>query len=96
VRLLVYPVWQWIRPGALLRTWRASERPETVRTEGFLDRKVAAIRHFSSQLAPPTERAAAPTDEGLTERFVAQFCRRREILFPVKDTVPVPNAGRPT
>jgi LmbE family N-acetylglucosaminyl deacetylase len=93
-RLLVYPIWQWLRPGPLLRTWRVSGRPETVRTEGFLDRKVAAIRQFSSQLAPPTERSAVPTDEGLTERFVAQFCRHREILFPVKATTPVPSSGR--
>jgi LmbE family N-acetylglucosaminyl deacetylase len=93
-RLLVYPIWQWLRPGSLLRTWRASGRPETIRTDGFLDRKVAAIHQFSSQLAPPTERAAVPTDEGLTERFVAQFCRHQEILFPVKVSARIPSPGR--
>jgi LmbE family N-acetylglucosaminyl deacetylase len=94
VRLLVYPIWQFLRPGPLFRTWRASERPETVRTEGFIDRKAAAIRQFSSQLAPPTERSAAPTEEGLTERFLAQFCRDREILFPVKEAAAVLSRGR--
>lgn len=93
-RLLVYPIWQWLRPGSLVRTWRASGRPETVRTDGFLDRKVAAIHQFSSQLAPPTERAAVPTDQGLTEHFVAQFCQQREILFPVNVTASVPSPGR--
>jgi LmbE family N-acetylglucosaminyl deacetylase len=93
-RLLVYPIWQLLRPGSLLRTWRASGRPETVRTEGFLDRKVAAIHEFSSQLAPPTERAAVPTDKGLTESFVAQFCQPREILFPVQVPAPIRSQGR--
>jgi LmbE family N-acetylglucosaminyl deacetylase len=92
-RLLVYPVWQWLRPGALLRTWRASGRPETVLTEGFLDRKVTAIRQFSSQLAPPMERAAMPSDAGLTGSFVAQFCQPREILFPVRLTASIPSQG---
>ena len=90
VRLLTYPVHQWRRPGALLRTAKGSGRPETVRTGPFLDRKRRAIATFHSQLA-----AAGAGDDfgpaagGLTPDFLASFTGSREIFFPVIGRLPI-------
>ncbi len=83
-RLLAYPVHQWRRPGALLRTARGSGRPETVLTQAFVERKRQALAAFRSQLAgtgAPGERD--PAAGGLTSDFLASFTGAREIFFPV-------------
>jgi LmbE family N-acetylglucosaminyl deacetylase len=85
VRLLAYPVHQWHRPGALLRTARRCGRPETVRTQGFLEAKRRAIGAFRSQLAP-TDGTGDPA-AGLTPRFLTSFTGAREIFFPVETGV---------
>ncbi len=83
VRLLAYPIWQWTRPRTWTRTLAAASPAETVRTDGYLDRKRRAIAVFHSQMS-----AAAGGDqhEGLTPGFLAHFAGEREIFFPV----PVP------
>ena len=84
VRLLAYPVHQWRRPGALLRTAKGSGRPETVRTRPFLDRKRRAIATFHSQLAAAgAEDDLDPVAGGLTPDFLASFTGSREVFFPV-------------
>jgi LmbE family N-acetylglucosaminyl deacetylase len=85
VRLLAYPIHQWNRPGALLRTARGCGRPETVRTQGFLEAKRRAIAAFPSQLAP-TDGSGDPS-AGLTPRFLTSFTGAREIFFPVETGV---------
>jgi LmbE family N-acetylglucosaminyl deacetylase len=79
-RLLVYPVWQWLRPGAWIRTLRSSGRPEAVRTEGFLSRKRAAIGVYRSQVAPLS---SDRWDEGLPSMFLRHFFGANEIFLPV-------------
>jgi len=80
IRLLAYPVWQWIRPGAWLRTLRSSGRPEAVRTEGLLSRKRQAIDVYGSQLAA---KGSDRWDEGLPSGFVRHFFGAVEIFLPV-------------
>jgi LmbE family N-acetylglucosaminyl deacetylase len=83
-RLLAYPVHQWHRPGSLLRTARGSGRPETVRTNAFLDRKRRAIAAFRSQLAVLDDHEdSGPAADGLTPSFLANFTGAREIFFPI-------------
>jgi LmbE family N-acetylglucosaminyl deacetylase len=83
VRLLAYPIHQWRRPGALLRTARGSGRPQTVRTRPFLDRKRQALTAFRSQLATTDPEEAEHVDTGLTPSFLANFTGARELFFPV-------------
>jgi LmbE family N-acetylglucosaminyl deacetylase len=80
VRLLAYPIWQWDRPGAWMRTVRASRRPEYVSTRGVVDRKRQAIAAYASQLAAA---GATGPDAGLGPAFIEQFLGAREIFFPV-------------
>jgi LmbE family N-acetylglucosaminyl deacetylase len=83
-RLLSYPVHQWRRPGALLRTTKGSGRPETVRTQGFVERKREALAAFRSQLAGTGAAGDRdPAAGGLTPDFLASFTGAREIFFPV-------------
>jgi LmbE family N-acetylglucosaminyl deacetylase len=77
-RLLVYPVWQFDRPARLLRQLRRSGRPELVSTQGYLDRKRAAVAAYPSQLA-----ARNHDTEGLTPRFLEHFVGPWEMFFPV-------------
>jgi LmbE family N-acetylglucosaminyl deacetylase len=76
VRLLTYPVWQWERPPRLARTLWRSGRPELVRTDGYLSRKLDAIAAYGSQLAAP----GGP--EGLEPAFLRHFEGPYEIFFP--------------
>jgi LmbE family N-acetylglucosaminyl deacetylase len=86
-RLLTYPIHQWRRPGALLRTARGSERPETVRTRGLLERKRRAIDAFQSQMPPSGAAGEVDPEAGLTPSFLASFTGAREIFFPVNSGV---------
>ncbi len=85
VRLLIYPVWQWVRPGAWLRTVKASQhRPQTVRTEGFLERKAAAVESYQSQLRAPVDARGENTSEpAVSPAFLTNFLGPTEIFFPV-------------
>lgn len=85
VRLLAYPIHQWRRPGALLRTVKGSGRAEAVHTRTFLDRKRAAINTFHSQLAATTDTGddADHVNAGLTASFLANFTGARELFFPI-------------
>jgi len=79
-RLLAYPIWQWTRPRSWTRTLAAASPAETVRTDGYLERKTSAMAVFHSQMS-----AAAGGDqkEGLTPGFLSHFAGAREMFFPV-------------
>ncbi len=80
LRLLSYPVWQWERPRSWLRTLSASSSPELVRTDGYLERKRAALDVYQSQMAT----GAGPTrTEGLEPWFLRRFLGPNEMFFPV-------------
>jgi LmbE family N-acetylglucosaminyl deacetylase len=79
-RLLAYPIWQWTRPRSWKRTLAASSAPESVRTDGYLDRKQTAIAVFHSQMSAA---AGGEQQEGLTPGFLDHFVGPREIFFPV-------------
>jgi len=79
-RLLAYPIWQWTRPRSWTRTEAAASPAETVRTDGYLERKRRAIAVFHSQMSAA---AGGDQQEGLTPRFLAHFAGEREIFFPV-------------
>jgi LmbE family N-acetylglucosaminyl deacetylase len=81
-RLLVYPVWQWDHPRAWVRTWRASSRPELVRTSGYLDRKRAAVASYRSQLSSDAG-GELTGGYGLGPRFLSRFLGAHEMFFPV-------------
>lgn len=81
-RLLTYPIWQWDRPGHLIRTARDAGRPESVDTDGVLARKARAVAVYASQLAAPE---ATGQDDGLTPAFIGQFLRTKELFFPVSN-----------
>jgi LmbE family N-acetylglucosaminyl deacetylase len=91
VRLLAYPVWQWQRPGAWIRTLRSSGRPQTVSTTGFLSRKRLAIDVYRSQLADPV---SGQWDEGLPSSFLRHFFGTVEIFLPVASRRPPPATPR--
>jgi LmbE family N-acetylglucosaminyl deacetylase len=79
-RLLAYPIWQWTRPRSWTRTLAVASPAETIRTDGYLERKATAIAVFHSQMS-----AAAGGDqkEGLTPGFIRHFLGPREMFFPV-------------
>jgi LmbE family N-acetylglucosaminyl deacetylase len=79
-RLLIFPIWQWTRPRSWTRTRAAASVAETVSTDGYLDRKAAAMAVFHSQMS-----AAAGGDqiEGLTPGFLSHFLGPHEMFFPV-------------
>lgn len=77
-RLLAYPIWQFDRPPRLVRQVRRSGRPELVSTQGYLERKRAAVAAYPSQLAAHND-----DTEGLTPRFLKHFVGPWEMFFPV-------------
>lgn len=79
-RLLAYPIWQWTRPRSWKRTVAAASTPESVRTDGYLERKQTAIAVFHSQMSAA---AGGEQQEGLTPGFLDHFVGPREIFFPV-------------
>ncbi len=79
-RLLAYPIWQWTRPRSWTRTLAAASPAETVRTDGYLERKRRAIAVFHSQMSAA---AGGDQQEGLTPGFLRHFAADREIFFPV-------------
>jgi LmbE family N-acetylglucosaminyl deacetylase len=79
-RLLVYPIWQWERPRSWKRTLRASSGAETVRTDGYVERKRSAIDVYHSQMSAA---AGGEQTEGLTPGFLRHFVAAREMFFPV-------------
>ena len=83
VRLLVYPVWQWEWPRSLTLTVQGSgPLPELVRTDGYLERKKAAVAVYRSQLT--VEAGGELTDGyGMSPRFLRQFLGRHEMFFSV-------------
>ena len=85
VRLLVYPVWQWERPRSWTRTAQSSSStPELVRTDGYLERKRAAVSMYRSQLT--VESGGELTDGfGMGPRFLRHFFGRHEMFFPVPE-----------
>ena len=78
-RLLTYPIWQFEKPLHLLRQMRRSGRAELVRTEGFRERKRAAVAAYRSQLA-----AGDDDPEGLHPSFLRHFDTEVEVFFPVR------------
>ncbi len=76
-RLLTYPVWQFERPIRLLGQMLHSGRPELVSTEGYLERKGAAVAAYASQLA-----AGDGDPEGLHPSFLRNFTGPFELFFP--------------
>ena len=78
VRLLAYPIWQFERPGRLVRQLRRSGRPELVRTTGYEVRKEKAIAAYASQLAGSDD-----ADEGVKPSYLRNFRGPVELFFPV-------------
>jgi LmbE family N-acetylglucosaminyl deacetylase len=78
VRMLTYPIWQFDRPVRLLRSLRRGSRPELVRTEGYRERKRAALECYPSQMA-----ARNDDPEGLRPNFLPNFDGPYEMFFPV-------------
>jgi LmbE family N-acetylglucosaminyl deacetylase len=81
-RLVLYPVWQWERPRSWLRTLQGASRPERVRTAGYVERKRAALAHYTSQLTVAAGGELAE-DVGLTPQFIRHFVGTYEVFFPV-------------
>jgi LmbE family N-acetylglucosaminyl deacetylase len=83
-RLLAYPVWQWESPRSWTRTARGSgASAELVRTDGYLERKRAAIAVYRSQLT--VQAGGELTDGyGMGPRFLRHFLGRHEMFFPVR------------
>ncbi|HEX3979965.1 MAG TPA: PIG-L family deacetylase, partial [Acidimicrobiales bacterium] len=79
-RLLAYPIWQWERPRSWRRTLAMASAPEAVRTDGYLERKSAAVAVYRSQMSAALGGAQT---EGLTETFLGHFLDGREMFFPV-------------
>jgi LmbE family N-acetylglucosaminyl deacetylase len=79
-RLLTYPIWQWDRPGAVVRMVRRAGPPEFVRAEGVLARKARAMGAYASQL---TDFDATNPDAGMSPSFIKRFLRSKELFFPV-------------
>jgi LmbE family N-acetylglucosaminyl deacetylase len=80
VRMLAYPIWQWERPRSWKRTVAAASPAQTVRTDGYLERKRAALAVFRSQLAAT---AGGAKNEGITPGFLSHFLTPREMFFPL-------------
>jgi LmbE family N-acetylglucosaminyl deacetylase len=80
-RLLTYPIWQFDRPGLLLRQLRRGRLPELVRTDGYRARKRAAVAAYPSQMG-----AHDDDPEGLKPSFLPNFDGPYEIFFPVQPT----------
>ena len=80
VRLLAYPVWQWERPRSWARTVAAASAAETVRSDGYLDRKAQAVDVFRSQMSAAV---GGERKEGLRPAFLRHFLADREMFFPV-------------
>ncbi len=76
-RLLTYPIWQWERPRPWLRLALASSRPQLISTSGYVDRKLATIACYPSQLADMSD-----VNFGLSPAFLARFTGKHEIFFP--------------
>lgn len=83
VRVLAYPVWQWVSPRSWTRTAQgATVRAELVRTDGYLERKRAAVAVYRSQLT--VEAGGELTGGyGMGPRFLRHFLGRHEMFFPV-------------
>jgi LmbE family N-acetylglucosaminyl deacetylase len=80
VRVLAYPIWQWERPRSWKRTVAAASPAETVRTDGYLERKRTALAVFRSQMAAT---AGGAKNEGITPGFLSHFLTPREMFFPL-------------
>jgi len=77
VRVLTYPIWQFERPGRLVRQMWRSGRPELVSTTGYMERKRAAIAAYPSQMAVRDD-----DPEGLGPTFMRSFDVAYEAFFP--------------
>jgi LmbE family N-acetylglucosaminyl deacetylase len=71
-----YPVWQFDRPGRLVRQMRRAGRPELVSTAGFRERKRRAVASYPSQMAAHDDDA-----EGLRPGFMRNFDAPYEMFF---------------
>ena len=78
VRMLTYPIWQFDRPTRLARHLRLHTRPELVRTDGYRERKRAAVGAYPSQMAAHND-----DPEGLRPNFLPNFDGPYEMFFPV-------------
>lgn len=80
IPVLVYPIWQWGQPRALLRSLRAAPgRPRLVSTEGYLERKRRALTAYRSQLAPD---AGGDQPDGLGALWLRPFFAAHEVFLP--------------
>ena len=92
--LFEYMVWGWMKPTLWLlgslgfsndgRGAARASHAATVRTEGFLPTKRAALSCHQSQLAPSAPAVGLPPGDGiLTAEFLANFLESFEVFFPV-------------
>jgi LmbE family N-acetylglucosaminyl deacetylase len=72
-RLLTYPIWQTRRPDRMLAMFVRWGRPELVRTDGYVERKEAAMAAYGSQR--------------LLHRSFQHFQGAYEMFFPIGRSV---------